>query len=166
MSKVAATTTCCESAVIGLYPLGLECVSQMGGVVGGVCDQIAAVMETPPPPHSPETPSPPPFVMAPLKQHMERLLRGHNPPGYHPSKLPMRIASCQTSYLLARGTSQRLVRAHTHTRLFYFTTDSLHLLARCSACKKRALSAETQTPAAPVRGPTPPPPPLPLHIPR
>lgn len=48
--------------------------------------------------------------------------------------------------------------SHTHTRAhFHFTTDSLHLLARCSACKRRALSVETQTPAAPVRGPTPPP---------
>lgn len=49
-----------------------------GGRVGGWVwcdDQIAAVMETPPHPRRPPPPPPrfPPFVMAPLKQHMERL---------------------------------------------------------------------------------------------
>jgi len=74
---------------------------------------------------------------------MERLYEATIRPVITEQTERMRIALCQTSYLLTRTS---------HT--FHFNTDSLHL-ACALLVKRRALSEETQTPAAPVRPSSP-----------
>lgn len=115
-----------------LVPISVGVSLADGRGSGRVCDQIAAVMETPPPPLYPGTPSPPPLCNgSPKTTHGASFTRPQS------ARLSPQQTANENSimsdelFISARHITVSLTQAHTHTRA---RTFSFHYRQPASSC--------------------------------